>query len=129
MSFFWTNFRMRSILTQSFVRRGEGKRQRVQPAGEFACQHLVNGPRSRDPALPYEGDRDHSDRVVGLPARGRTCMTRMAGAVVGDLEQSWGEGGGEFGVKPVLTVLHPWVIQRLPAAANGALAPPALRRT
>jgi hypothetical protein len=101
----------------------------VQTARELACQHLMHRPRSRDPALPYEGRRDHFDGVVGLSARSRARMAGMAGAVVDDLEQGWSKGGDEFGAKPVLTVLHPWVIGRLRVAANGALAPPAIRRT
>ncbi len=101
----------------------------MQAAGEFGGQDLMHGARPRDPALPGKGRGNHPDAIVSLATGGGARMAGMAGTVVGDLDQGGGEGGGKCGVEPILTVLHPWVIGRLPIAANGALAPPAIRRT
>lgn len=97
----------------------------MQPRGKFASEHLVHGTGSRNPALTRKSGRHDPDVVMRLPSGGGAGMAGVTRAVVGDLQYSGGEGGGEFGAEPVLTILHSCVIGRLPVVANGTLAPPA----
>lgn len=68
------------------IRRPQHQGKGMQAGGEFTGDGGVDGPVARDPALALKGAGDQQDGIMGLPARPRTGMAGMLGAVVRDLK-------------------------------------------
>lgn len=64
----------------------------MHPSGQFLGQYVMNHPMPLDPRFPIESICNDPQAEMGLPARPRTGMARMFGAVVGDFQFAWRKG-------------------------------------